>query len=42
MESIKEEYFIEDYVVSQTTLEEVFFAFADNQVMKKLKGKRNF
>lgn len=40
MEEIKEDYFIEDYTISQTTLEEVFFALAGNQLMKK--GKRNF
>uniref|UniRef100_T1GGB8 ABCA1-4-like C-terminal R2 regulatory domain-containing protein n=1 Tax=Megaselia scalaris TaxID=36166 RepID=T1GGB8_MEGSC len=35
MEDIKEDYFIEDYTISQTTLEEVFFALAGNQILRK-------
>ncbi|KAL5277968.1 ABCA3.2 family protein [Megaselia abdita] len=39
MEQIKEEYYIEDYTISQTTLEEVFFSLAGNQLMKKQKNR---
>ena len=40
MEKAKEEYDVEDYSVHQTTLEQIFLTFTQNQVPPKEKKKR--